>query len=84
MSSTPAANIAPLFEPLQLADVTLPNRIQMSAMTRNRAPGMVPSKLMKEYYVQRARGGAGHIVTEGIFVSRQGYVTNFTFRIIVT
>lgn len=46
----------------------------MSALTRNRAPNTVPSDLMAEYYVQRTLGGAGLIVSEGILVTRQGYV----------
>ncbi|TFK38126.1 hypothetical protein BDQ12DRAFT_723486 [Crucibulum laeve] len=44
----------------------------MSALTRNRAPGTVPNDVMKKYYLQRAEGGAGLIVTEGILVTRQG------------
>ena len=71
---TTAANVAPLFEPLKVGSATAPNRIQMTALTRNRAPNTVPSDLMKEYYVQRARGGAGLIVTEGTLITRQGYV----------
>ena len=45
----------------------------MSAMTRNRAlPCDVPNDVMVEYYRQRAKGGAGLIVTEGALISRQG------------
>ncbi|KAH9477118.1 NADP-dependent oxidoreductase lnbE [Psilocybe cubensis] len=61
-----------LFTPLQIGSITLKNRITMSALTRNRAADTYPSDLMKEYYVQRAKGGAGLIVTEGILVTRQG------------
>ncbi|KAF9009977.1 FMN-linked oxidoreductase [Cyathus striatus] len=60
MSTTSA-----LFIPLKLGSVTIRNRITMSALTRNRAPGTIPSDIMKEYYAQRARGGAGLIVSEG-------------------
>ena len=63
-----------LFQPLQLGDITIKNRIGMSALTRNRAPNTVPSDLMAEYYIQRTLGGAGLIVTEGTLVTRQGYV----------
>lgn len=63
-----------LFTPLTVGTKTLRNRIAMSALTRNRAPGTIPTDLMAEYYVQRATGGAGLIVTEGILVSRQGFV----------
>ncbi|KAJ6573947.1 hypothetical protein DFH09DRAFT_1078882 [Mycena vulgaris] len=45
----------------------------MSALTRNRADvSTVPNALMKEYYLQRAVGGCGLIVTEGTLVTRQG------------
>ena len=56
--------------PLSIGDITIENRVGMSALTRNRAISTYPSDLMKEYYVQRA--GAGLIVTEGILVTRQG------------
>ncbi|PPQ86645.1 hypothetical protein CVT25_006829 [Psilocybe cyanescens] len=61
-----------LFSPLQIGDVTLKNRITMAAFARNRAEDTYPTDLMKEYYVQRAKGGAGLIVTEAILVTRQG------------
>ena len=64
-----------LFSPLKLGPLTLPNRIVMAPMTRNRAdnPGLVPTPLMAEYYRQRA--GAGLIVTEATVVNNtaQGY-----------
>jgi 2,4-dienoyl-CoA reductase-like NADH-dependent reductase (Old Yellow Enzyme family) len=56
--------------PLTIGDITIKNRVGMSALTRNRAPHTYPSDLMKEYYVQR--GGAGLIVTEGTLITRQG------------
>ena len=65
MSSTSA-----LFEPLQLGDITIKNRIGFSALTRDRAVGTIPNDVMKEYYVQRAT--AGLIVTEGTLITRQG------------
>ncbi|KAF8800570.1 FMN-linked oxidoreductase [Phlegmacium glaucopus] len=58
--------------PLTIGDITIKNRVGMSALTRNRALHTLPSDTMKEYYVQRALGGAGLIITEGILVSRQG------------
>ncbi|KAJ6573945.1 hypothetical protein DFH09DRAFT_384030 [Mycena vulgaris] len=62
-----------LFSPLTLGSVTLPNRIGMSALTRNRADvSTAPNAVMKEYYLQRAIGGCGLIVTEGTLVTRQG------------
>ncbi|KAG2008546.1 NADH:flavin oxidoreductase/NADH oxidase [Coprinopsis cinerea AmutBmut pab1-1] len=65
-------SVEALFTPVQIGDVTVKNRVHMSALTRNRAPNTVPYDLMKEYYVQRVRGGAGLIVTEGVLIVRQG------------
>ena len=61
-----------LFEPYKLGPLTLPNRLVMAPLTRNRAipPGMVPSPLATEYYGQRA--SAGLLVTEATQVSQQG------------
>jgi len=59
-----------LFTRLRLGDITVPNRIFMSALTRDRAVDTIPTDLMREYYVQRAT--AGLIVTEGVLITRQG------------
>ncbi|MDR3323462.1 MAG: alkene reductase, partial [Zoogloeaceae bacterium] len=60
-----------LFDPLQLGDLTLPNRVIMAPMTRCRASaGGVPTALTAEYYAQRAN--AGLIISEGVPVSPQG------------
>ena len=63
------------FNPIQLGDRTLKNRIVMSPMTRSRAygPDSSPTDDMVAYYSQRA--GAGMIVTEGTqpSVIGQGY-----------
>ncbi|KAJ7037486.1 hypothetical protein C8F04DRAFT_952777 [Mycena alexandri] len=63
-----------LFSPLKLGSVTLPNRIGMAAMTRNRAlpKKLTATELMVKYYLQRALGGPGIIVNEGTLVARAG------------
>ncbi|KIO32292.1 hypothetical protein M407DRAFT_67035 [Tulasnella calospora MUT 4182] len=62
-----------LSSPLKVGDVELRTRNIMSAMTRNRSlPVNVPNDANVEYYTQRAEGGAGLIVTEGVLVSPQG------------
>jgi N-ethylmaleimide reductase len=63
---------AKLFEPFKLGPITLPNRLVMAPLTRNRAvpPGMVPSPLAVDYYGQRA--SAGLLITEASQVSQQG------------
>jgi len=61
-----------LFTPLQLGDLTLPNRIVMAPLTRNRAlpDGDVPHALNTEYYAQRA--SAGLIITEATQITPEG------------
>ena len=44
-----------LFEPLQIGDMALKNRIVLAPMTRGRAGAeRSPNELMAEYYFQRA------------------------------
>jgi N-ethylmaleimide reductase len=60
-----------LFSPFRLGPLTLPNRIVMAPMTRNRAgPDDAPTALNATYYAQRA--GAGLIIAEASQVSPQG------------
>ncbi len=60
-----------LFDPLQLGDLSLPNRIIMAPLTRCRAePGRVPGELIVEYYRQRA--SAGLIISEATAVTPMG------------
>jgi N-ethylmaleimide reductase len=60
-----------LFEPYKLGPLTLPNRLVMAPLTRNRAlAGLVPNPLAVEYYAQRA--SAGLLVSEATQVSQQG------------
>lgn len=70
-----------LFEPLSMGPWTLPNRVVMAPLTRNRAePGGVPGDLAVQYYAQRA--SAGLIVTEGSQPSAtgQGYLNTPGFH----
>ena len=60
-----------LLDPLQVGDLTLPNRIIMSPLTRCRAVvGRVPNALMAQYYAQRA--SAGLIISEATSVTSMG------------
>jgi N-ethylmaleimide reductase len=68
-----------LFDPLQLGDIRLANRIVMAPLTRDRAgPGRTPHALNAEYYAQRSdpKTGAGLIISEGTQVDAlgQGYL----------
>jgi N-ethylmaleimide reductase len=60
-----------LLEPYRLGPISLPNRLVMAPLTRNRAvEGLVPSPLAIESYGQRA--SAGLLITEASQVSQQG------------
>jgi N-ethylmaleimide reductase len=49
---------AVLFEPFRLHDLTLPNRIVLSPMTRSRAgAARLANQVMAEYYTQRSSAG---------------------------
>jgi len=64
-------SLSPLFEPVRLGDLELPNRIVMSPLTRMRAvDARTPGPLTQEYYVQRA--SAGMIITEATSITPQG------------
>src|SRR5262245_30145834 len=60
-----------LFDPLEVGDLKLPNRILLAPLTRCRASeGRVPNALMAEYYAQRA--SAGLIISEATTVTPMG------------
>jgi len=64
-----------LFQPAQIGEISVKNRIVMSPMTRARAgAGLEPVALNAEYYAQRAT--AGLIITEAtqVSVEAQGYI----------
>ncbi|HPT50039.1 MAG TPA: alkene reductase [Accumulibacter sp.] len=64
-----------LFDPIDIGDLRLANRVVMAPLTRNRAiDGLCPGPLTVEYYRQRAT--AGLIVSEASQISpmAQGYL----------
>jgi 2,4-dienoyl-CoA reductase-like NADH-dependent reductase (Old Yellow Enzyme family) len=63
-----------LFEPVQIGPVKLRNRVVMAPMTRQFSPGGVPSDAVGDYYVRRAVGGAGLIITEGLEIGHPASV----------
>lgn len=63
-------SLDPLFAPLRLGRLVLPNRIVMAPMTRSHSPGGVPPAEVAAYYARRAAGGVGLIVTEGVGIER--------------
>lgn len=58
--------LAPLFEPLSIRGLTIPNRMVMSPMTRSFCPDHIPGDDVAGYYERRAEGGTGLIITEAI------------------
>ena len=60
-----------LFDPLVVGDLTLPNRVIMAPLTRQRAGDeRLPNALMAQYYAERA--SAGLILSEATSVTPQG------------
>jgi len=53
-----------IWTPLQLGPVTVRNRIVFSAHLTNYAEGGLPTEQHAAYYAERAKGGAGLIITE--------------------
>ena len=64
MSSSPS-----LFDPVQVGDLQLANRIVMAPLTRNRSPDAIPLDITATYYAQRA--SAGLLITEATAISHQ-------------
>ena len=60
-----------LFDPIQIGDVTLKNRIVMAPLTRSRSGvERIPGPMVAQYYAQRA--SAGLIVSEATSVTPMG------------
>ncbi len=63
-----------LFDPVSLGSMRLRNRVVMAPMTRQFSPGGVPTPEVGDYYVRRAEGGAGLLITEGLEIGHPGSV----------
>ncbi len=57
-----------LFTPLKIKNMVIPNRIVMPAMHLNLADNGFISKRLINFYVERAKGGAGLIIIGGCYV----------------
>ena len=73
LGAAEVAKAAPtLFDPVEMRDLQLRNRMVMAPLTRGRAgPQRTANALMAEYYAQRAE--AGLIIAEATAISPQGY-----------
>ncbi len=61
------SDVEPLFRPIRIGPLALPNRIVMAPMTRSRSPGGVPTPDVARYYARRAPQ-LGLTITEGTYL----------------
>lgn len=69
-----------LFAPLDLGFTTLKNRVIMGSMHTGLEEEKNGFERMAAFYAERAKGGAGLIVTGGVAPNRQGWVAPFGIR----
>jgi 2,4-dienoyl-CoA reductase-like NADH-dependent reductase (Old Yellow Enzyme family) len=69
-----ADRLAPLFAPLKLRRITLPNRFVMAPMTRSFSPDGIPGADVAAYYRRRAEAEVGLIVTEGAGIPHEAAI----------
>jgi anthraniloyl-CoA monooxygenase len=69
------APAVPMFQPLRLREMVLPNRVVVSPMDMYSAKDGVPGDWHLVHYGSRATGGAGLIVTEMTCVSPEARIT---------
>ncbi|HEX4376280.1 MAG TPA: NADH:flavin oxidoreductase [Steroidobacteraceae bacterium] len=73
-----AIDFSALFTPLKLGNATLANRIVMPAMGIGVCKEGVPGDDHADYYARRAQGGAGTILTEGVYIDHHSSGDNPT------
>ena len=66
---------APMFAPLRLRGLTLMNRVVVSPMAQYKAVDGRPTDWHFVHYAERAKGGAGLVITEMTCVSPEGRIT---------
>lgn len=74
-------NYPHLFAPLALGHLTLPNRILMGSMHTGLEDKAGDFDKLAAYFVERARGGVGLMVTGGIAPSIEGWLKPFGGRL---
>lgn len=68
-------SVPPMFHPMQLRDLTLPNRVVVSPMAQYSAIDGVPNDWHLVHLGSRAVGGAGLVMTEMTCVSPEGRIS---------
>ena len=71
----PSSSRPPMFTPFRLRDLRLKNRIVVSPMAQYRAVDGTPTDWHLVHYAERAKGGAGLVMTEMTCVSPEGRIT---------
>jgi anthraniloyl-CoA monooxygenase len=72
---SPKSARAPMFTPFNLGTLQLENRVVVSAMAQYRATNGMPGDWHFVHYAERAKGGAGLVMTEMTCVSAEGRIT---------
>ena len=78
MSATPYPH---LLAPLDLGHITLKNRVLMGSMHTGLEDRAKDYDALAAYFAERARGGAGLIVTGGIAPSMRGWLAPFASKL---
>ncbi len=76
-----ASSYPHLFSPLDLGFTQLPNRVLMGSMHTGLEETRNAFEKLAAFYAERARGGAGLIVTGGIAPNRAGWVAPFSAKL---
>jgi 2,4-dienoyl-CoA reductase-like NADH-dependent reductase (Old Yellow Enzyme family) len=79
MTST-ASTAASLFEPFAVRGLAIKNRVVMSPMNRNAAPGGIPGEDIAQYYRRRVDGEVGLVITGGIAIDHPAATGVYTNR----
>jgi anthraniloyl-CoA monooxygenase len=74
-SEKPSRSRPPMFTPFRLRDLRLKNRIVVSPMDQYRAVDGTPTDWHFVHYAERAKGGAGLVMTEMTCVSAEGRIS---------
>ncbi len=69
-NTTTSTNTDVLFQPFQIKNLVLKNRVVMAPMTRSFSPEGVPGANVAAYYRRRAEGDVGLILSEGTVIDR--------------
>ncbi|WP_323763977.1 NADH:flavin oxidoreductase [Marinovum sp.] len=63
-----SVDLSPLFGPVEVAGLSLPNRLVMAPMSRYFCPDGIPRDGVVEYYRRRVEGGIGLILSEATYI----------------